>query len=136
MSEINSGVPILPTGMTNEVFYKEQAEYWKQIARECRAKIDCLSRGAVPVRDDGWRFDVENMPKVFGAKNIEIAYVSLENKPATAIVGWDGSRFVTARYIEKNIKMCPPETIYAWKMSTPPPAIPERSDLQPKDTAK
>ena len=70
MSETNSGVPILPTGMTNEVFYKEQAEYWKQIAREdrariqeleselascreCRAKIDCLSRGAVPVRDDG-----------------------------------------------------------------------------------
>jgi len=70
MSETSSGVPILPTGMTNEVFYKEQAEYWKQIAREdrariqeleselascreCRANLDCLSRGAVPVRDDG-----------------------------------------------------------------------------------
>lgn len=74
-----------------------------------------------------WRFDIENIPRVVGVKNVEVAYVSRENKPSTAIVGWDGHRYVTARYIEEKIKLCPPETIYAWKMATPPPPIPEEA---------
>jgi hypothetical protein len=38
----NSGVPILPSGMTNEVFYKEQAEYWRGIADQNKARIHAL----------------------------------------------------------------------------------------------
>ncbi len=40
-----SGVPILPTGMTNEAFYKEQAEYWRQIARDDCAEVERLRKG-------------------------------------------------------------------------------------------
>ncbi len=39
-----SGVPILPTGMTNEAFYKEQAEYWRQIARDDLAEVERLRK--------------------------------------------------------------------------------------------
>lgn len=73
-----------------------------------------------------WRFDIENMPKIKGEKVVEVAYVSTENKRTTAIVGWDGIRFVTCRWKERDLAFCPPETIYAWKMATPPPPIPER----------
>ena len=75
----------------------------------------------------GWRFDVENMPRVVGVKNVEVAYVSTSNKPSTAIVGWDSRRYVTCRLVEQRITACPPETIYAWKVATPPPPIPEKS---------
>lgn len=76
-----------------------------------------------------WRFDVEEMPRQIGAKVIEIAYVSTQNKPSTAIVHWDGMRWITARCFDTGTSMCPPDTIYAWKLASPPPPIPERAHL-------
>ena len=71
-----------------------------------------------------WRFDMENMPKDTNDKIVEVAYISIEGKPTTAIVGWDGLRWVTCRSKKHDLVLTPPPTIYAWKLADLPPNAP------------
>lgn len=62
---INSGVPILPAGMTNEEFYKEQAEYWREIAGQEKARIEALEVALRKIRSgtEDIYFPLRAMPR-------------------------------------------------------------------------
>lgn len=83
-----------------------------------------------------WNHDVASIPRVIGAKNVEVAYVATNGELSTAIVAWDGQCFVTSRIVKEKIRMCPPDTIYAWKPASPPPRHPTGAGWQTQTAAE
>lgn len=54
------GLPILPAGMTNELFYKEQAEYWRQIASQKHMHDVAQAVGKLGDPHPHWSVEAEN----------------------------------------------------------------------------
>lgn len=73
---IDTRIYILPEGMTNEEFYKEQAEYWREIAREERHEVSRLRSELVTMTDllneAMWRMFDGDMREKVRAKVIEM----------------------------------------------------------------